>query len=157
MRRHVPCIEDGDPCYTPEPCLGVHADARDAANTHPFARSLRNGVNIQMASVTYPGLYLGRLAEMDTNEQVAGAETYAPLVGRTFGTSSVPLYTTSTRITLNDDNNDGSVGFDHNGSMETIRYTLGDTTQAHRLDNGVLVQNVTVWIPPHFTGQSGWG
>ncbi|MFC0341593.1 Hint domain-containing protein [Paracoccus niistensis] len=97
-----------------------------------------------MASVTYPGLYLGRLTEMDTNEQVAGAETYAPLVGRAFGTSSVPLYTTSTRITLNDDNNDGSVGFDHNGSTETIRYTLGDTTQAHRLDIGVLVQNVTV-------------
>lgn len=78
-----------------------------------------------MPIVTYAGLYLGRLSDMDPTEGTGAANVaenaHTVLGGRTFGATGSPLYAQSTRITLNDTNNDGQVPFNQNaGSTETI-------------------------------------
>ena len=106
-----------------------------------------------MATVTYAGLYLGKLADMDpiegtvttgTNPSNAAENAFSVLNGRTFGASGEPLYAQSTRITLNDTNNDNGIPFNQTaGSTETISYRIGDQQFSYQPDTAVVVQGAS--------------
>ena len=100
-----------------------------------------------MAAYTYQFIYLGKLADMDTNENNVIPENYAStLNGKTFGSATDPAFSHSTQVTLNDPNNDGSVKFDHTSSNanESMSYTLNGNNYTVRPDSLVLVRNATV-------------
>lgn len=104
-----------------------------------------------MANVTFNMLYLGTLGSFDVVETTNsgspnyGAETaYSVLNGRTYGSSGTPLYTQSTPITFNDNNNDQFVPFDEWSTSEGVSYTLGGTGRTGLIDTGVRVTNVTI-------------
>lgn len=99
-----------------------------------------------MAKATIFGLYLNvPLADMDPDETKSGAENaFAVLSGKTFGSTASPLYANSTRITVDDVNNDGKVPFNENNSPETISYRLNDQLYTVKPDTMVTVQDVTV-------------
>ena len=93
----------------------------------------------------YQMIYLGKLADMDTNEKNDTAESPATSLGsRTYGSAGSPLFVNSTLVALNDDNGDGTVPFDHQGTTESISYVLNGTRMTAKLDSGVIVSNVTV-------------
>ncbi len=106
-----------------------------------------------MASYTHQMLYLGNLAEMDTNESNSTAENVGSVLGdKTFGSIGNPLFAGSTQVTLNDNRgSDSTISFDHNqpwgfpgSARDNVTYTLDGVTRTVELDSGVLIRNVTV-------------
>ncbi|SIQ89761.1 Hemolysin-type calcium-binding repeat-containing protein [Paracoccus thiocyanatus] len=100
-----------------------------------------------MASVTYSMLYLGKLPDMDTIETNQVADNPgAVLNGKTFGSAGNPLFSQSMRVTLNDNNNDGVVSFNHRsgGTTDTVSYRLGDTSSTVKVDSAVRVLSANV-------------
>ena len=104
-------------------------------------------------SVTYAGLYIGKLGDMDPTEGTGTSGTIpsnsaeaapATLGGQTFGSANSPLYAQSTRVTLNDANDNGTVSTDQYGLNETVTYRLGDQTYTYKPDMIVVVQNCTI-------------
>ncbi len=64
-----------------------------------------------MAVSQYTMIYLGTLADMDPNETNRTPENYATVLGgKTFGSTNSPLFASSTRISLNDVNDNGRIG-----------------------------------------------
>ena len=100
-----------------------------------------------MASSTYQFIYLGQVADMDTNENNNVTENHAAVLGgKTFGSATDPAFSHSTLVTLNDLNNDGTIPTDNYSpnSTETISYTVNGVTQSARLDSTLLVRNAQV-------------
>ncbi|WBU56067.1 Hint domain-containing protein [Paracoccus sediminicola] len=110
-----------------------------------------------MASTTYQMLYLGQLADMDPTETTTFlgytipsyiAEDAAEVLGgQSFGTPSNPLFSESTQVTLNDNDDSGRVEFNHNDggdTLENITYERDGQPITSQIDSGVLVNNVTV-------------
>lgn len=104
-----------------------------------------------MPSYTYQMLYLGQLADMDTNEGNNTAENFASVLGnRSFGSTGTPLFSQSTQVTLNDNRGtDNIVSMNHNqpsgsGALDNISYTVNGTDYTQQADSGVLITNVSV-------------
>ncbi|MCZ0961355.1 Hint domain-containing protein [Paracoccus benzoatiresistens] len=99
-----------------------------------------------MASVTYSMLYLGRLPDADPTETNTAPENTAVLNGKTFGSSGNPIFAQSTRVTLNDFNNDGSVSTNYAAANTTdnVTYRIGTTNYTQAADSIFFVTNATV-------------
>lgn len=100
-----------------------------------------------MPTYTYAMLYLGQMADMDTNETNVVTENHSSILGgQTFGSTTDPLFADSTEVNVNDLNGDGRVEFDHinDSSSETISYTLNGVNYDAQLDSTLLVRNATV-------------
>lgn len=104
-----------------------------------------------MPSFTYQMLYLGQLADMDTNESNNTAENVGGVMGnQVFGSAGTPLFSQSTQVTLNDNRGtNNTISLNHNqpgggGAPDDITYTLGETTYTLEADSTIRVYNVTV-------------
>ncbi|MTE00730.1 hypothetical protein GIY56_10550 [Paracoccus sp. YIM 132242] len=97
-----------------------------------------------MASVTYTALYLGRLPDADPNETNTAPENAAIMNGRTFGTSANPIFAQSTRVTLNDYNNDAAVSLNNTATTDDVTYRIGDTTYTQPADSIFFVTNASI-------------
>ena len=95
-----------------------------------------------MAVSQYTMINLGTLADMDPNETNRTPENYATVLnGRTFGSADAPLYASSTRVSLNDVNDNDLIGFNHdNNSTDRISYQIDNTVHTAALDTGLRVR-----------------
>ncbi|WBU64987.1 Hint domain-containing protein [Paracoccus aerodenitrificans] len=102
-----------------------------------------------MADATYRMLYLGDLLDMDTDEDNNSvADDPAGIFdGQTFGSTSDPLFSELTAVTLNDPDDSEGAAFDHNQvgeNVDTITYTLNGTEYVLQADSGVIVEDVQI-------------
>ena len=95
-----------------------------------------------MAVSQYTMIYLGTLADMDPNETNRTPENYATVLGgKTFGSTDSPLFASSTRVSLNDVNDNDLIGFNHdNNSTDRISYQIDNTVHTAALDTGLRVR-----------------
>ncbi|WP_141102021.1 Hint domain-containing protein [Oceanicola sp. 22II-s10i] len=115
-------------------------------------------------NVTISVLYLGNLADLDTNESTLAMETPGLLIG-TYGSASDPLYKQRTYIETDspigdgpgdagDQDDDGSVSSNNTdlGSPDTLTYDIGAGTVTTRIDSMAAVNGtITFWDGTTYT------
>ncbi len=79
-----------------------------------------------MSNPVYRMIYLGKFADIDTDESTLAAEHAATIFGgKSFGSSSDPLYGRLVSVTMNDTDGDGTIYVNnYSGTQEKISYTL---------------------------------
>lgn len=100
-----------------------------------------------MSSPVYRMIYLGKFADIDTDESSLAAEHAAQIfANKSFGTVTDPLYGRLVDVTMNDKDGDGTVRVNnYRGTQETISYTLPDGTRfAREIDSGFTSANVQI-------------
>lgn len=94
-----------------------------------------------MAISTSHAIFLGNVADADTDELSYTLENTSPYLG-TFGSPAAPLSDEIVEVTYDDSNNDGSMGTDNIGA-EQISYDAGSGPVTSLVDSLVVV-DVTV-------------
>lgn len=100
-----------------------------------------------MSSPVYRMIYLGKFADIDTDESTLAAEhAGAVFGGKSFGSADDPLYGRLVDVTMNDTDGDGTIYVNnYSGTQEKISYTLPDGTSFSReIDSGCTSANVEI-------------
>lgn len=92
------------------------------------------------SNVIWSSLFLGNLAEIDTDESTVAGENTGVLL-TTFGSIGDPLYNHKVDVSTN--SADGTMTSDNTGDVDTISYDLGSGTQVAEIDTGTFV-NITI-------------
>ena len=87
--------------------------------------------------ITWSAIYLGTVADLDTNEASYTIETAAPLL-TTFGRDGDPLASHITTLTTNSADN-GDLNTNNTGSADTLSYNLGAGKVTAKLDSMPLM------------------
>ncbi|MEM9011240.1 MAG: Hint domain-containing protein [Pseudomonadota bacterium] len=94
------------------------------------------------AGVTWSTLYLGQLADMDTDESTLAKENPNALIG-TYGSASDPISRSIVDVTTDSTDGDDTISADNFGTSDTLSYDLGAGLVTQQLDSAALA-NVTV-------------
>lgn len=101
--------------------------------------------------VSFNALFIGNLPDMDPYEDPYypssgnGENVYSTLYDRTFGGSTDPLYSHSTRVTLTDrGSNHGVEHNQHNPDGDYISYYANGYLQSAQVDTGGVIHNVLI-------------
>lgn len=100
-----------------------------------------------MSSPVYRMIYLGKFADIDTDESTLAAEHAGSVFGgKSFGSAGDPLYGRLVDVTMNDTDGDGTIYVNnYSGTQEKISYTLPDGTSFSReIDSGFTSANVEI-------------
>ncbi|MGG7568142.1 Hint domain-containing protein [Rhodovulum sp. DZ06] len=92
-----------------------------------------------MATFTWSALYLGTIADIDTDEGVLGAENPNALI-RTWGSAADPLFKHDAALTATSDEPDNlEVDSNQVGAPDTISYDIGGGPVTTQVDTGAAV------------------
>ena len=104
--------------------------------------SVDSGSFRMATGVLWSAIFLGNVAEMDTDESDHTIETDAPAIG-TFGSAGDPLYKKTLEMSTTSTDGDDLIEKDNVGTTDTVSYDVGSGTQTTTLD-GVGFFNGTV-------------
>lgn len=115
--------------------------------------SVSNGTRDLANNVTFSTLYLGTLADLDTDETDTDMESEASLLG-TYGSIGAPLYKDRVDVVTNSptdgfgSDSDNALTADHsdNGTPDTMSYDLGAGPVVTQLDSVAVVNGTITFV-----------
>lgn len=97
-----------------------------------------------MAYSTSDAIFLGNFADADTDEATFAAEDTS-IYAQDFGSAGAPLHENVVSVTYTDDNQDGGIVTDNNGT-EQISYDLGTGSTTSLIDSLALVSGTVTYV-----------